>query len=54
MEIYREKAGIYGEDTKEVYFFSDKLLLLKVMEYAFKKDVWELTSEVSYDYTYYK
>jgi hypothetical protein len=53
VEIWREKAGINGENTKEVYFFSDKLLLLKVMEYAFNKDVWELTSEETYEYTYY-
>lgn len=53
VEIWREKDSMYDYDTKEVYFFSDKLLLLKVMEYAFNKDVWELTSEETYEYTYY-
>ncbi len=54
VEIWRDTGGINGEDTKEVYLFSDKLLLLKVMDYTFKNEVWELTSEETCDYTYFK
>lgn len=54
VEIWREKAGINGEDTKELYMFTDNLLLHKVLKYSYKKELWELTSEETYEYTYYK
>ncbi len=53
VEIWREKAGINGEDTKEVYLFTDNLLLIKVLEYSYNRESWELNSEETYDYTYY-
>ena len=53
VEICEEKAGFYGEDQKNVYKFSDSLLLLNTKRYIYKKELWELTSEETYEYTYY-
>lgn len=48
-----EKAGFYVEDLKHVYTFSDSKLLLNVKRYIYKKELWELTSEETNEYTYY-
>ncbi len=53
VEVWREKAGINGENTKAVYFFSDNLLLLKVRNYNFKNELWQLTTEETYEFVYY-
>ena len=53
VEILEEKAGFYVEDLKHVYTFSDSKLLLNVKRYIYKKELWELTSEETNEYTYY-
>lgn len=53
IEVWREKGGINGEDKKELYMFTNNLLLHKVLKYTYKNELSNLTSEETYEYVYY-